>query len=635
MAKRSHTPVAGTGPQSAPAIAQVSKWGLHIKLALVLAIASLLLNANTINNSFTMDDSVMIVHNEYVQKGVPGIPLLLSTPHQRGHWVNPNDEYRPLSLVLFAIEYQFCELDPLPYHLANILLFAGCVVLLFLFLHRLFGGKNITGAFIASLLFALHPIHTEVVANVKSSDEMLSFVLVFSALLVFIKYVQTGKTMQLLAGVFCFFLSLLAKETTITFLAIIPVVFYLFINDNKQRSKHIVLGIVASTAAFLLLRYAVLSYYDANSLPQISLIENALAMKGLSAESRLATAILIMGQYLKLQFVPYPLICDYSYNYFPYTHFSDPVVLLSLLAYVALAVVAVRLLLRDRRNLVAFGILFFLATISLFSNIIIPIKATMGERFLFFPSVGFCIVVALGLQWLAARLVSKEVSAIKHPVLLGVLIPLCAVWAYISIDRNSNWVSNYVLYSTDAPKAPTNSRLNYFRGYEAFTMYHAEVDMNAKKQLLDEAIFYFQRSVRTYPEYSYALADLAAAFFTNGQYDSAEVYNKIGIRLDKKNLISRNNLSGVYIKTERFAKDIEFSKETIALFPQNVDGYADLGFSYMKLSQNDSAVKYLKQGIAVNPSFQNSYNILGFVYEAMGNTDSMLKYRGIAQQMAR
>ena len=185
MTKNTGKITAQKATAASPVETQGSWWQNHVVLALLLAAITFVVYANTLKNGFVLDDSVMIVNNEYVKQGVQAIPKLLVTPHQAGHWVNPNDEYRPLALVMHAMEYQLWELSPMPYHFINILLFAGCVVLLFLFLWELLARKSMAVAFMAALLFALHPIHTEVVANVKSGDELLSFLLAFSGLLVY------------------------------------------------------------------------------------------------------------------------------------------------------------------------------------------------------------------------------------------------------------------------------------------------------------------------------------------------------------------------------------------------------------------------------------------------------------------
>jgi len=134
--------------------------------------------------------------NKLVKAGVSAVPEILLTPYHNGD-INKisghsdNDLYRPLSLVMFAIEYQLFKYNPFPGHLINVFVFIACVLLFFLFLYHLFRKKRPVLAFISALLFAIHPIHTEIVANIKSRDELLCFLFGFLSLNAFVKYTLT------------------------------------------------------------------------------------------------------------------------------------------------------------------------------------------------------------------------------------------------------------------------------------------------------------------------------------------------------------------------------------------------------------------------------------------------------------
>ena len=605
---------------------------MRIQLCLLLAAIAFIIYGNTLKNSFAVDDTVMLTNNEYVQMGIPGIPRLLVTPHQMGHWVNKNDEYRPLSLVLFAAEFQVWELSPAGYHFMNILLFAGCVVLLFLFLYELFERKKIGVAFVAALLFALHPIHTEVVANIKSSDELLSFLLAFTGLLICTRYMRTGGVLRLVIGALCFFLAHLAKESVVTLFAIVPVVFFFFINNNRARAIHVSAGFAVAALLFIVTRYAVLSYWHVNSVPEISVLENALSAPGLSAASRIATAVLMMGIYLKLLFIPYPLISDYSFNTIPFAHFSDPMVLLSIAAYIALAVVCVTRFIKARRDPYAFAIFFFFATIALFTNIFIPIKATMGERFLFYPSVGLCIAAAaLIARWAG----DAGIGILKQPKILAVLVPICLLWGGIAIARNPDWADNNTIYGTDVAKVPGNAHLNYFYGYDQFSRYYKEQNQAEQQKLLSSAIYYMRNALAIYPDYKFVMADLGAAYFCNHQYDSAEYYDKKTVALEPAYDVARNNLSGVYLNEKKYREDIELCKETIRLLPHDVNGYADMALAYKYLGIYDSAVYYVQKGISIEPKFIGFYQVMSDVYYAMGKMDSSKQYLDLSRSLSR
>ena len=174
-------------PKNEPAAQAAVKrvMSLSLKLALLLGIISFIVYANTLKNGYVLDDSSAIFENTIVHKGTAGISELLTTPYRYGFYITENDLYRPLSLVMLAIEYQFFGLNPAPNHFMNIIVFAAGVIMLFFFLDAFFERKKTAVAFIAALLFAVHPVHTEVVANIKSRDELLCFFFAFLSLNVF------------------------------------------------------------------------------------------------------------------------------------------------------------------------------------------------------------------------------------------------------------------------------------------------------------------------------------------------------------------------------------------------------------------------------------------------------------------
>jgi len=605
----------------------------QLKLAFLLGIISFAVYANTLKNGYTVDDGSVTIENKIVTKGISAIPEILSTPYRRGVNLTSNDLYRPLSLVMFAVEYQLFGPNPAPSHFFNILLFGCCVILLFLFLDAFFERKKTFVTFIASLLFALHPIHTEVVANIKSRDELLCFLFVFLSLNVFLKYIQTGKMSQLLIGAFCFFLSILSKETAFTFLAVIPLIFLFYRNENKKRSISIILcaGLVAIIC--LVIRFSVLSYYHSNDLTNIPFIDNALAKQSLSSESRIATAILILGYYIKLLFVPYPLIWDYSYNVIPFAHFSDMPVLISLVGYLFLVIFSIKQLVRKNKDPFAFGILFFLITIALFSNIPFLIGSAMGERFLFFPSVGFCLVIALAMEKWLVKPGGTSTSLFRNKAVSGIIIPVSIIYAVITINRNNEWTDNFTLYSSDVEKAPNGAKLNYFVGYElATTIAKQEKDPVKQKQVFEHAINYLSKALSIYPDYDKAEANLAYAYFCIARYDSSELHGKRAILLNPDNSFALSNLAAVYNYKKDYPKAIELYKSAVRVNPNDASSYAYIGLSFGTLGKYDSAIVYCNKAIAVDPTFNASYEILATTYKILGNSDSSKKYEAIVQK---
>ncbi len=625
-------PVVSAKPQSTPKEATASRFSLNTKLAILLGIIACIVYFNTLSNGYVLDDFTVIKNNRIITKGISAIGEIFTTPYRRGWFITHNDLYRPLSLAMFAVECDLGGGSPTIGHFMNMLVFAGGVSMLFIFLNSLFDQKKTAVAFIAALLFALHPIHTEVVANIKSRDELLCFFFAFLSLNLFLKYSHTGAMKQLLLGSLCFFLSYISKETVVTFLAVIPMIFFFYKNENKERSLYITISAVIVTALFLSIRFAVLRHYDANTDSFVAYMDNFLT-KPPSSASALATEILILGQYLKLLFVPYPLVCDYSYNSIPFVTFGDIGVLVSLVLYVAAGVVAIYRLIKMPKDPFAFAILFFLITISLFSNIPFTIGAAMAERFVYFASVGFCLIIALLIE---RFLIGEDsgVGAIKSTKVLAVLVPICIIYASICNGRNKDWFNNETLFRADVVHAVNDARLNYYLGTELVTeKSKAEGNPAVVKQIIDEGCGYLRNALSVYPEYDDAHAAIGDAFFKIGQYDSAEIHDKRALQLNPKFVIALNNLAGVYFMRSQYDTAILYCRKSIERSPDFVNAYANLGLCYMRLGKFDSSLRNLYIAISKDANFISSYDNMAFTYKAMGKMDSARKYDEIAKEL--
>jgi hypothetical protein len=165
---------------------------LSNKLSIVIiTIVTILLYANTLTNEFAMDDMSVITKNSYVQEGLGGIKKVLTKESWEGY--NPNSDiriYRPFQLLAFAIQYEFFELNPMPYHIVNVLFYALLNVLLFLLLKELWKNKYPYLPLLIVLLFATHPVHVEVVANLKGSADLFGMLHATAAFLFLFYFVK-------------------------------------------------------------------------------------------------------------------------------------------------------------------------------------------------------------------------------------------------------------------------------------------------------------------------------------------------------------------------------------------------------------------------------------------------------------
>ena len=600
------------------------------KLCIILTVISCLVYVDTLYNGYVLDDNMMISENSYVKKGINGIPELLVTPHLKGYAPNMTDSYRQLSLIMFAVEYEFFGPNPFTGHLFNVILFAGCVLMLFLFLHKLFDEQRISLAFITSLLFAVHPIHTEVVANIKSRDELLCFFFAFLSINLFINYARQGKLSQLISGTCCLFLSIISKETVFTFIGVIPLIFFFYKNENRKRSVYITIATTIVVTLFIIIRTIVINKYKADGMIRFTFIDNAL-VGAPSVASKIATAILILGHYLKLLFIPYPLICDYSYNSIPYVGFGDIWVLLSLAAYLALVICGVYRLFKNKKDPWAFGILFFLFTISLFTNIPFIIGATQADRLIFFASTGICLLIALAIEKLILR--SQEITILRSRKAL-VLFAICFVYAVVAVSRNMDWKDGYTLYLADVAKSPDNTRLYAFVGTELQRKYEEEPDPEKKAKINNDCILYLKKSLVIYPGNAQAHAELGSAYLIGEEYDSSILHFKRAIELDTERISAITNLGTLYSMQGKFRESIPYFKKSVALEPVDTQSWFNLAISYMQIQNYDSAIYAFSKTIILNPAYNKyaSFANVAVVYKMMEKMDSAKKYETIARQ---
>lgn len=622
MAKKQQPKTQPTQPTPAPQPARKAepiahakpawKMSLTLKMSLILGAITFIIYFNTLQNGFVLDDTMVYAKNTIVNQGFDGIPELLKTPRLKGFGYLKNENYRPLSLVMFATEVGLFGLNATVAHFFNILFFSLCVILLFLFLNKLLEGKPVV-AFIAALLFAVHPIHTEVVANIKSLDEIFCFLFAFLSLNIFVSYMRSGNFLWLLLGLASLFLSFLSKETVITFLGIIPLVFFLYINNDMRRAIFMTAGAVVVAGIYLLIRHNILSDYGA-STAAVEFIDNAL-VGAPNLAMRLGTAFFTLGMYVKLLFIPHPLIDDYGYNSVPYVGFGNVWVLLSVAIYISAGAVGVYRLFKYKKDKWAFGIMFYMATIALFSNIVFLMGSAMGERFLFFASAGFCLLAALAIEkWILKADISYEAFT-KNKLALGILVPVCVLFSYLTFARNAEWKDNPTLFETDLARSPDNGRLHYYVGNELVeNVLPKEKDTAKRRQILNDAIEHLHKATSIFPRYTDAYTELGTGYLNLAQYDSAEVNFKIAISQSPYQSIAANNLGTLYFRTSRPYQAIPYYKLAIDIRGDFVQAMCNLANCYSSIKQYDSATMWLRQALAIDPNFADAYMQLGLAY---------------------
>ncbi len=634
-------------------------------MMIVCAAFAFLLYVNTLNHQYTVDDDTVIKNNKITKKGISALPEIFTTAYRAGFWERKESLYRPLSVAMFAIEYTIAPEKPFLGHLVNVLLYTLTAIVLFKTLQLFFKTSNPVIPFIAALLFIAHPLHTEVVANIKSRDEILALLFSTASLYAILKY-DGQNNKQLIGAFICIFLALLSKENALTFAVVAPLTVYFFTDADKKKLITTTAVFGGAALLYFLLRIAILG--GATNFTEIQIINNSLVGAEGDLGKRLASSILIMGKYLLLLVFPHPLCFDYSFNTIPLVTFGDIRALLSLAVIIALAVYAIKGL--KTKDPVAYGIWFFALTISLVSNIVFLIEATLGERFAYMPSLGFCIAAAV----LAARFLKvddrkqnyKNFATLfndnrKMMLLSGAVLML---FSFKTVSRNMDWKDNYTLLKHDVEVHPESARIRYAYGSElvlAKALKADSLDENLKQQHLDEGIVQLEKGVALLPEYSDAWFHLALAYkekkdnknaircfekarsmkefkdidfyIASGiaygedkQFDKAFADLNKAIAIEPTSNEAYNNLGLYQTEAGMFQQAIVSLNKSIELKAANKNAMYNLGNTYARMGNYNTAIEYYKKAIAVDPAYGDAINNMGNSYAAMKDFNNALTW---------
>jgi len=642
-----------TRPRTQPRSPSVAGRGPRRTLMVFFFLLAIPLYGNTLGNRYALDDGLFITGNAYVKNGVRGIPDIFSHDSFKGYFKDQKEiisggRYRPLSIATFALEYQVAGLAPAMSHSINLVLYGVTGALLYLLLARLFGSEAKSRwwsepPFLITLLFMTHPLHTEVVANIKGRDEILALLFGIAGFHAFLSYCErpSGKgTLSLVGGGLFILLGLMAKETVIPFVAIIPLGLWFFRSEHRQR-----LGVVFGTLILPLVIYFVARMVFAGPmkiLPTAELLNDPFAYA--STQERVATIFKTLGIYLRLFFFPHPLTHDYYYNQVPLTRLGDPSSWIPAVITLGLATFAVA----GTRNKspIAFGLLFFAITFSIVSNLFFSIGTTMAERFLYVPSLGLAISFVFGVLLFSEKLMGRTGPRIAAILLIVVSVLFSAK----TVARNPVWKDNLTLFSTDVKVSPNSAKVRSALAATLSDMADKEQDLAVRRRLIDDAIVHLKRAVEIYPGSAETWFDLGNLLSKQGKERAAEAiqcYRRTislepGHALAYRNLALASNQVGDYqaalsnIRHFRLTKpgDMEAglleagylenagrADEAVGVYeklvrfqPRNAMGWREAGQFYARTRHDYArASDYMKTAIALDSSKVSYYEDLGSV----------------------
>ncbi len=597
---------------------------------------SILIYTNTLTHEFTQDDAIVIYDNIYVKKGWSGIVEIFGNDSFSGFFQGQDKSmlvsggrYRPLTIAFFAIIYEVVNDAPFLYHLINIVFYGLLCLLIYkcILQARTRWKTEKLGffAFIAAIVFAVHPIHTEVVANVKGLDEIFSLIFSLLALSVGFKYNKSGKMIWMVMMALFFAMALLSKEGAIAFLIIIPVTLYYFTRKKSRRST--LLSLASLSIVFVIYwvirtnivgsHFGTLSTEMMNN-PFIKLHNGAYV--AFDANEKWSSIVYGLGKYIQLLVFPHPLTHDYYPRHFPVMTVTDPSVIVSLIMNGALVVIGI--LGMRKRSLITYCIFFFYCTIGLTSNVLFPIGTHLSERFLFTPSLSVALLLALFIVQSRPKESYRKISS-------TIFLIIVVLAGFKTITRSQVWKNDYTLFTNDVRISKNSAKVRNAAGGALLTRSINTEDANQKNILINEAILHLKEATRIHPNYKEAHLLMGNGYSYLKSYDESINSYENALRVNPNYNEAGNNLLITLQNAAREAGEIHknyrnaisYLEKALTLDSKNFQTISLLGTAHGSDGNHRKAIQYFEQAIEINPNIANTYINLGLAQLNMGLED--------------
>ena len=432
----------------------------HLVLLLTVACG---VYANSIGNDFIWDDVELIQNNPLIRN--LGNIGRIATTH---YWdvEKPGERvtgaYRPLTVASYLLNYQVAGADPASFRAVNIVLHGLNTCLVYLLCMVL--GLSWPAAFVAGLLFAVHPVHVEAVVWITGRAELLSCFGLLAATYFHLRHRRDGGSSRLAAAAVFFLLALLSKESAIAF---VPIVFALEVvltsaegaPASRLRSRlPSCLPYVVIALAYLSLRHAMVGVEDRGTGPGTFFL-------GSTAREVFLTMVKVFARYWGLLLFPAKLSAHYDHTDVPPPESLLEPSFIAAVAVHVLLLAAVAALFRTKRHLAAFALAFVYLALLPYSHVV-HFEWLMGERFLYIPSIGVALAAALAVE--TARQTDGALPPRTARALVAAGLCAVAVLAVRTVVRNRDWANETEFFGALAREKPTlpGARLGYGRALE-------------------------------------------------------------------------------------------------------------------------------------------------------------------------
>jgi protein O-mannosyl-transferase len=555
------------------------------RIYLMIVLITFIIYGNSINNEYSLDDNIVVDGVGKVSEGIKGIPEIFTT-----HYATDKEQsygYRPLVLLTFAIEKQFFKGLPVTQtnkekkrkdkltqanisHFVNVLLYALTGIVLINLLLLLFKDYNRLLPFLITLLFIIHPLHTEPVANIKSRDELMMLLGVLLALIHYLKFSFTSKYKYLLFAFGFVLMAFLSKKSALSLIGLVPVVLY-FSKANYKKILISTASIICVGIVFVAVKKGLVSVSGSRD---VKYFENPLLYEG-SFMDRVTVGLYCSWFYLKMLIFPKDMAYYYGYNYIPMANWSFYQVWLAVIFYVPLGIYGFWRFLQ--RDVLGLGIVLWLGVMLAFINVLFPIVGIVADRFTYMFSLGFCIV--LGVLLMKIFKIDLTNDSVQLKLSSGFLIAVGVIAVLYSarvINRNPDWHDYLTTYYADLEVVENSAKAH---AMISNTLY-AKIRKNKKdprnREYTNEIVKHYKRAIEIDSTYLTCYSNLGSAYID----------------------LMNDNQNGLY-----------YCEKVVAMKPDYFEANLNAAVSSQRLNQADKAFKYYMNAIEVNPDQTRIYGM--------------------------
>jgi len=573
---------------------------------------------NTFQNPFLWDDPGRIVENGYIKR-LYNLPLLFNSKYLSYF---RETTYRPFYTLTLFINYRFSQLNVCGWRIFNIFLHVLNTILIYFLIRYIFENKTISS--ITALIFAVHPIHTEAINVAVYRTELLACLFFVGSLFLYLKSIKNIKIRKgfYLLSIFIFILALCSKEIAAP-LPLIIILYIYFFSQRKERKK-----LLVSVLPFFLIVLIWIVIARGFELPGKFVGKHELYY-GSSFGSKLHLRVLLsMGasilRYIGISFFPINLVIIYPQEIENFTPTSKEI--FSFLILIAILIASLKI--KKFSKEASFSIFYFFICLLPISQII-PFSVVYGERWLYIPSLGFCLFVAV---------LFKRLFFDKNLKRLGIilLISITCFYFFVTIVRNREWKSQVILLEKNVNIYPRSMYAQLFLAEEYIkkedyekALYHIRTAHEiypslfepyfwlgkyyAKKGPHNEAIKTFSNLLRDFPDKCGNNADFyyyfGTAYDKGKLYDEAISHYKKALTLSPLRPFNRevyNNIGNAYFHKNEFSKAIESYKNSLNIDPDWIVPYHNLTIVYKRTGKLKEFARYFSKAVSLDYTYKGS-----------------------------